>query len=195
MGLVLTPVEGLTISASLTDLGGILWYYGNAGKSKGTSTFSGLKDLQLESIKNGEIMDNLKAVGKDFASSMLIKEVKSRTLLTPVPFNADLAVKYELPFYRPLAVGLTGNYMAYSGIPYYEGRFALSWNPCKFFGIVGDIGFGSLNEVYSVAVNAGIGRFRATAGFSNGFGGNIPYTSTPLLPRNKVLTVGLTYDI
>ena len=195
MGIVITPLEGLTISAALTDLGGIVWYYGNAGKSKGTSTFSGFNDLRFESIKEGKILDNLEDVGNQFLSSVLVKAVKARTVMTPVPFNADLAVKYELPFYRAVAVGLTGNYLAYKGLPYYEGRFAASWNPCKYFGIMGDIGFGSLYEVYSVAINAGVGRFRATASLSNGFGGTIPYTSTPLLPRNKVITVGLTYDL
>jgi hypothetical protein len=46
-----------------------------------------------------------------------------------------------------------------------------------------------------LGLNASIWKFRITAAMSNGFGGNIPYTNTPLKPNNKVITLGLTYDL
>lgn len=147
LGIVVKPFDGLTLSASVLDLGGILWYYGNA--------------------------------------------VKSRTKFSFVPLNANLAVKYVLSFYKALSFGLTGNYFNWRGQPYYEGRFAAAWNG-KFLGVTADIGRGSLGTVYGVALNAAVARFRITAGFSNGFGGTIPYTSTPLKANNtKYLLLAL----
>lgn len=43
--------------------------------------------------------------------------------------------------------------------------------------------------------DAGYRNFRITVGYSDGFGGTIPYTSTPLKPNNKMVTFGLTYDL
>lgn len=54
---------GFTLSASAMDLGGILWYYGNAGKSSGTYTFEGLKDLTVDEMDQESILAKIKAAG------------------------------------------------------------------------------------------------------------------------------------
>lgn len=56
----------------------------------------------------------------------------------------------------------------------------LAWNPWKWLGM---------------AANLAVKQFRLTAGYSDGFGGTVPYTSTPLKPNNRVFTLGLTYDL
>ena len=193
-GIVVKPFDGLTLSASVLDLGGILWYYGNAGKSKGTAVFSGVKDLSFDNLKKGDFSADLAAIEDEFIGPVMVQAVKSRTKFSFVPLNANLAVKYDLPFYKALSFGLTGNYFNWRGQPYYEGRFAAAWNG-KFLGVTADIGRGSLGTVYGVALNAAVARFRITAGFSNGFGGTIPYTSIPLKANNKILTLGITYDL
>ena len=53
----------------------------------------------------------------------------------------------------------------------------------------GNINFNLVS--YGFALNAAVARFRITAGFSNGFGGTIPYTSTPRKPITKYLLLVL----
>ena len=195
LGVTLTPAEGLTVSAAALDLGGILWYYGNAGKSQGTTTFSGVEQLSTEEIKEGKISEHLKKVRDDFFESLKIKSVKDRLGLEAIPLNLNLAARYELPSYRKLSLGLTGNYVGFKGMSYVEGRALAAWSPWEWLGIVADGGTGNYGAVYGFAVNARVHRFRITVGQNNGTGGTVPYTSTPLKANNKITTVGLTYDL
>ena len=208
LGVVVTPFEGFTLSASALDLGGMLWYYGNAGKSQGTAEFTGVKNLSMEEIQDDKIMDQFSGVLDDLLGSVRIKEAESRTSLEFVPLNVNLGIKYEMPFYRALALGVTGNYIGFNGLSnllgnklgrngmsYLEVRGALAWNPWNWLGITGGGGYGSYGPVWNAAANVGLGGFRLTVGYSDGFGGTIPYSSTPLEPNFKMVTVGLTYDI
>ena len=195
LGVVVTPLEGLTLSASLLDLGGMFWYYGNTGMSQGSVTFTGLENLSLEEIQNGNIKDQFNDELDELLSSLKLKSVRSKKALEMIPFNVNLGAKYELPFYRPLAVGVTAEYSNRKGMNYMEARGALAWNPWEWLGVTVNAGAGSFGAVWGAAFNAAYKRFRVTVGYSDGFGGTIPYTSTPLKPNNKVITAGLTYDL
>ena len=195
LGLTVKPFDGLTFSASVLDLGGMLWYYGNAGKSEGKTTFSGMKELSLEDIKGGKIMDQFKDVQDEFLHSIRIKSVASRTAIEAIPFNVNLGLKYEMPFYKALAIGATGNYVNMKGMSYWESRGVLSWNPWTWLGLTANTGTGSYGTVWGAAVNVAISRFHITAGYCDGFGGTVPYEGTPLKANNKMVTVGMTYDL
>ena len=195
LGVVLTPVEGLTLSASLLDLGGMFWYYGNAGRSQGSVEFTGMDSLSIDEIKDGSIKsqfdDELAALG----SSLKVKELKGRPALEFIPFHVNGGIRYDLPFYRALSIGASGNYLHVKGFSYAEGRGVLAWNPWKWLGITANGGVGTYGPVWGAAVNAAIWKFRLTLGYSDGFGGTIPYTSTPLKANNKAVTLGLAFEL
>ncbi|MBP5504799.1 MAG: hypothetical protein J6X89_01700 [Bacteroidales bacterium] len=195
LGVTVTPLEGLTLSASMLDLGGMLWYYGNCGKSQGTTTFTGIQSLTMEELQEGKIMDKFSDVKDSFLNSLKLKALDDKTVLEGIPFNINLGAKYEMPFYRALAIGSTANYISGRSMTYREVRGVLAWNPCACFGITGNYGTGTHGQVWSCALSAAVCKFHMTAAYSNGFGGTIPYSSTPLQPNNKMLTVGLTYDL
>ena len=195
LGVVITPLEGLTIAASALDLGGILWYYGNAGKSQGTTTFTGMDSLTMDEIQSGKLKEQFKDELDAFVRSIKIKSVKSRTTLEAVPVNLNLGVRYEMPFYRPLAVGLTGTYYGVHGMPYSEVRGALAWNPYAWLGVSANAGAGTFGALWGFSANAAYKQFRLTLAMSNGFGGTIPYSNTPLQPNAKTLTLGLSYTL
>lgn len=194
LGVVVTPFEGLSLSASIVDLGGMFWYYGNAGRSWGITHFTGMEDLSLEEIQKGNIKDQFSDELETLLGSLKIKP-GSRKALGLIPFNVNLAARYELPFYKPLSIGATGNYINMKGMDYMEARGVLAWNPWEWLGVTANAGAGTLGAVWGAALNAGYRNFRITVGYSDGFGGTIPYTSTPLKPNNKMVTFGLTYDL
>lgn len=194
-GVVVTPVEGLTISASALNLGVLVWYYGNAGRSAGTVRFDGFKDLSLDDIKGGKIKDQLTPLKDEFLNAMRLKSVSKRVSVEAVPFTFNAAVKYAMPFYDALSIGVSGNFVRWSGMSYKEFRGSLAWNLSRKLGITGNIGRGDYGMVWGAALTVGIHKFHLNAGIQNGFGGTIPYSSTPLKANNKCLTVGLTYDL
>ena len=195
LGVVLTPLEGLSLSASVTDLGGLFWYYGNSGQSKGSVNFTGLEGLGMDDLNADGLKEKLNEQLDQFKQTLKLKPVRSQTLFEPVPFQANLAVRYKLPFYRALSLGATGNYVGTKEMPYMEAQGVLAWNPWSWLGVVASGGSGSLGPVWGAAVHAAFKNFRLTVGYSNGFGGTIPYTSTPVKANSRQLTAGLTYDL
>ena len=65
LGLVFTPAEGLTISASVLDLGGMYWFYGNRAMSSGVAKFEGLDHVSMAQLN--------KTALKEMAASFAIK--------------------------------------------------------------------------------------------------------------------------
>ena len=195
LGVVVTPVEGLTISVSALNLGAMVWYYGNAGRSAGIVQFNGFDNLTLDQIKEKKILDQFNLLKDEFLSSMQLMSVKKRVCVETVPFTINAAVKYAMPFYNALSIGVSGNYVHWIGMSYKEFRGSLAWNLSRKLGITGNIGKGDYGMVWGAALSVGIYKFHLNAGIQNGFGGTIPYSSTPLKANNKCMTVGLTYDL
>ncbi|MBQ4200881.1 MAG: hypothetical protein II648_01130, partial [Bacteroidales bacterium] len=177
------------------DFGGMFWYYGNAARSQGKTSFTGVKNLTLEEIQSKNIMGQFENVKDDFLGSLRLKSLDKRTALEFIPFNANLGIRYEMPFYKALAVGATGNYVSMKRMSYYEVRGALAWNPWSWLGVTANAGTGSHGPVWGAAANVALKRFRLTVGYCDGFGGTVPYSDIPLKANNKMVTVGMTYDL
>ena len=132
---------------------------------------------------------------RHFSSMLKPEHVKRGWTFNAIPFQANAGIKYVMPFYDRLNVGVIGQYNGYAGRPYWEARFGVGVNPLKWLDLSANIGRGSFGTVFGVAGSVCIGRFRIQGGLQNGFGGTIPYEGTPLQPNSKTITFGLTYDI
>lgn len=195
LGLVATPLDGLTLSASLLDLGGMLWYYGNAGRSRGNITFTGVDGLTIEDIEEGRIAEQFNGVKDEFLNSLKLKAEGDKVALESIPFNVNCGVRYDMPFYKPLAIGATAGYFHQSGMSYSEVRGSLAWNHFPWLGVTADAGIGTFGPVWGAAVNLAICRFRVSVGYEDGFGGTVPYNGWPIKANDKSLTLGLSYDL
>jgi len=195
LGLVATPAEGLTLSLSVLDLGGIYWYYGNRSATSGPIMFEGLENVGYENLNANYLKDWLVETAKGYLEIMKPVSRSDRWRWQSMPLEANLGVKYEMPFYRRLAVGATGRYLANAGLPYGEGRFGLEVNPLDWLDLTANVGYGSLGAVWGVAGAVKMGHFRLTAGLQSGFGGTIPRKIVPLAPHFKSFSFGLSYDL
>ena len=195
LGFVVTPIEGLDISVSLLELGALVWYYGNAFTATGNTTFLGLSGLTMDEMNvdylKGVMTEYGKAALEDFSAYKKSKNVQ----LQMVPFQSHVGIKYRMPFWEALSVGATGMFTEYQGMPYKEARLGVAVCPLDWLDLTANYGVGSYGTVFGVAGSVRFLRFRATFGLQNGFGGTIPYTSTPLQANSKTLTFGLTYDL
>lgn len=195
LGLLATPAEGLTISLSLLDFGAIYWYYGNRASVGGTATFEGL-DVMYEQLNGDDLKDMLLADGKDFLSLMRpIGYYGDNWRFQKMNLNANLGVKYEMPFYRRLAVGATGRYIGSQGMPYWEGRGALEINPVDWLDITANLGGGTQGMVFGLAASVKFHRFNLTAGWEDGFGGTLRYWRIPVQRNFRTLVVGISYNL
>ncbi len=196
LGLLATPADGLSISLSVLDLGAIFWRFGNRAAMGGTMSFDGLENATYDQLSSAE-----------FKKLLDEKKAEAMEMLKPIGFSGtykyrqnletqvNLGVKYEMPFYRQLAVGATGRYINTVSMPYWEGRLGLEINPIKWLDIVADGGYGTLGPVFGLAAGVTIYRFHLVAGLQNGFGGTVPYSSTPIKANFKTVTIGLTYNL
>lgn len=195
LGIVATPAEGLTLSLSLLDVGGMYWYYGNRAESTGPLQFDGLDNLSYEQLNLGGLATQLLDVGKEFLQVMKPVSRNDKWHWVGLSMQANLGVKYEMPFYRRLAFGATGRYIARSGLPYWEGRLGLEINPLNWLDLVADAGMGTYGPVWGVAASVKLYRFHLTAGLQNGFGGTVPYSGQALEPNYKSVSLGLSFDL
>lgn len=196
IGVVWKPFEGFTLSASALDLGGILWYYGNAGTSSGTYTFEGLKDLSTDEMDEESMGAKLKEAGDELLAVVKPKAVEGRFSLKAIPLSANLKASYALPFFNMLSVDLASRYTGYSFcVPYWETRGGVSFDYPGIGHLGLSAGGGTCGFVYGVNGFVDFLSFRLYASYENGIGGVIPYESTPLKANNQVLSLGLIYKL
>lgn len=195
LGLVWEPADGLQLAASVTDLGGLFWYYGNAGEASGQFVFTGLSDVKMEDINLEGLITQVSDIGESLLKTVALKRVSRRIGWDGLPFQANAGIRYKMPFYKALSLGLMGNYAGYQSLPYWEGRFVVAVNPLPWLDGCFSIGPSSLGLTWGAALQVSVYRFRLHAGVRNGFGGTVPYRSIPLKANAKTLVVGLTYDL
>lgn len=194
LGLVWKPFTGFTLSASVLDLGGILWYYGNAGTSSGSYAFEGLKELTMEELNQDKIVSKLKAAGEEALGVIRPMAVDGRYKFKAVPMSANLSASYAMPFWERLSVDATGLYTGYDFCaPYWEARGGLSLDFPRVAHLGLSAGSGAYGFVYGVCGSVDFCSFRLYAAYENGIGGVMPYSSTPLKANNNVVTLGLAY--
>lgn len=194
LGFVWKPFDGFSLSASVLDLGGILWYYGNAGTSSGSYSFEGLKGLTVEELEADRIMTKLKETGEEVLSVVKPKAVDGCFKLKAIPLNANLKAGYAMPFWKNLSIDASGLYTGYKFCaPYWEARGGLSvdFPGAAHLGL--SAGGGACGFVYGVNGSVEFQSFKLYAAFENGVGGVIPYENTPLKANNKTLLIGLLY--
>lgn len=196
LGLVWKPFKGFSLSASVLDLGGIFWYYGNAGTSSGSYSFEGLKNLGIEELEQEKILARLKATGDEVLGVIKPKAAEGRFKFKSVPFSANMKAGYAMPFWENLSVEASGLYTGYNFCaPYWEARggLALDFPGIAHLGL--NAGSGAYGFVYGINGSVDFLSFRLYAGFENGIGGVIPYTDTPLKANNNTIVAGLIYLI
>lgn len=195
LGLAYEPADGLTLSASVTDLGGMFWFYGKCTESRGTASFTGLQEVNLTDIDVMDLLGQLGAVGSEYLGTVSLQECPKHIDFFAVPFKAHAGIKYELPFWRALTVGVTGRYAHWPGMSCWEARFGAGVAPLKWLDVTGSFGKGTYGLTYGVSAQVKVYKFRIHAGLENGIGGTVPHKSWPLQPNGKTLVVGLGYDI
>ena len=169
LGVTVEPVEGLSISASVLDLGFISW---NSAVNA-TTSFEGEFD------------------GDDFSRVFTIKESGGKNYMKMLNYTAHAGVKYRMPFYDGLSVGALGTFQKNNK----EGRLGIDFTPFKFFSLAASGGYGTYGPSFGAAINLRAPFFNLFAGMD---GIVTKFAPKSFIPDTKVATlatVGLLITI
>ena len=137
IGLTAEPMEGLTLGASLLDLGYIRWD---------------------ESI-NGSIRYTERIF--DYGANLFELEVADRsTLARMLNYNIHLSADYVMPFYSCLSDGVLSTFQEY----FRDVRFGLALSPSKIISIAGSVAANTFGTDVGVAMNVRIPGINLFAG-------------------------------
>lgn len=145
LGLEYKPIQDLTISASVLDLGFIVWKNNMKASSNGDAYFSLDKyvfnasgdadnsferewDRVLEGLAELYELDDCGDQGK-----------RVRML----GFTTKLGVEYALPMYRKLSFGLLGTARIQGPLTAASGRLSVNWKPVKVFSMGANVAYGT----------------------------------------------------
>jgi hypothetical protein len=157
-------VPGLTLSASVIDLCYINWKYMMTGQSTDAKVeFDGFGEVDYNDVENVVTAEMEQLI--DDASKMVefyyggIKEMK-----TALNATMYLGAEYNMPFYRPLSVGvLYGQcFSPFDCSKWYEARGYVNLSPVKWFELSVNYGYGTYGTTLGWVLNfhpAGINLF------------------------------------
>lgn len=146
-------VDGLKLSAAITDLGAIKWsnVYSYATDNTEYVTFSGFNDYDITSDDGAnESMDKM----KDDFQDMIRLYSKSKGGQENVMLNATLraGAEYALPFAKWLSFGELLTYR--TGVyAYKESRTSLCLSPCKWIDLTGNVAMTSMGNSMGFMLN------------------------------------------
>lgn len=147
LGAVYQIIDGLKVSAAVTDLGFINWNNNILlTQKKGQFEFDGFHDLAVKDANAApgstfkEQKNNYADQLTDFVSlqNQGDQGSESKTLAA----TANVGVEYQLPIYKPLTFGLLGQHHFNGDYSWTEGRLSANWSPLKW-----------LNGGVNVAIN------------------------------------------
>lgn len=169
LGVVLTPFEGLSVSAALTDLGFVAWKRNMSG-TMGTNTF-----------------ENSDEVADDIAELFHFKYEKSGgSYLSMLNAQANVGVRYRLPFAHCLSVGaLYSTRIGSTVARYNDFRAGVTFTPGRMFSLAGSAGISSCGFSTGAAMNLKLGPLNVFAGID----GIFTQVTAQYLPVNPISTV------
>ena len=182
LGVTVTPMEGLTVSAALLDLGFIGWKQNVSGSMSGTTSFTLAEDENI----GDELKDMFKFKSESSKS-------KVSDLLNT---RANIGARYVLPFAgRKLSVGALCSFrMGDSFSRYTDFRAGLTFTPGKALSLTATAGYSTYGFTSGAAINL-------RAGFVNFFAGmdgiftKVTAQYLPVNPVDAVAKVGLSFCI
>lgn len=169
LGVVVTPFEGLSVSAGLTDLGFIAWKRNMSG-TMGSNTFE----------SSDEVAD-------DIMELFHFKyEQSGGSYLSMLNAQANIGVRYRLPFAQSLSVGaLYSTRIGSTAARYNDFRAGVTFTPGRMFSLAGSAGISSCGFSTGAAMNLKLGPVNIFTGID----GIFTQVTAQYLPVNPVSTV------
>lgn len=144
-----------TVSASLLDVGFIRWNSNYVARSSGEPfVFDGFRDVSVTSDRGEAFDDKADSYGDQFSDFAHLEDQGDeggRT--TGIGATLNLAVKYNLPVYRPVSFGFLSSTRISGPYSWSEGRFSANYEPLKWLDGGINVSFNSFTTSFGWLVN------------------------------------------
>ena len=157
-------VPGLTLSASVVDLGYIKWGYMMGGQSTDAKVeFDGFGEIDYNDVEN-VVSAELERLGDDALKLVDFRYDGKSSVKTGLNTKMHLGAEYNMPFYRPLSVGVLYSqcFSEFESNRWYETRGFINISPLKWFELSVNCGYGTYGTSLGWMLNfhpAGINLF------------------------------------
>lgn len=148
-------VPGLTLSASLLDLGAINWQYMMSIENNGTPIeWKGFTDADIKDI-SGSLEAELEQLGNDAKQMMEFKVNDIKKGSTKLGATMYLGAEYNMPFYQPLSVAMLygKKFSPYTYSGWNEVRGYVNVAPLKWFEATANIGHTTYGTSWGWMIN------------------------------------------
>ena len=148
-------VPGLTLSASVVDLGYINWKYMMTGQSTDAKVeFDGFGEVDYNDVEN-VVRAEFEQLADDASKMVEFNYDGTREMKTALNTTMYLGAEYNMPFYRPLSVGvLYGQcFSPFDCSKWYEARGYVNLSPVKWFELSVNYGYGTYGTTLGWVLN------------------------------------------
>ncbi|MDR0961951.1 MAG: DUF5723 family protein [Mediterranea sp.] len=144
-------VDGLTVSASVLDLGFISWDKTNRAVSSNTYTFEGFKDPiyigeEGDNGQNNTLHAQLDALSDDLEKMFSFYDEGRHTVTSMLAATVNVGVNYEMPFYRRLSAGLLYTQRIQGNYSWSQATLLANVRPLKWIEASANIAYSSLSD-------------------------------------------------
>ena len=157
-------VPGLTLSASVVDLGFINWKYMASGQSTDAKVeFDGFGEIDYNNAED-IVNEELERLADDASKMMEFNYAGTSSAKTALNTKMYLGAEYNMPFYKRLSVGVlySQSFSTFESNKWYEARGFVNVSPLKWFELSVNYGYGTYGSSLGWMLNfhpAGINLF------------------------------------
>lgn len=150
-----TPVKGLTVSASLLDLGFISWKNDMLATTGGVKTFNTDRyTFSPDDNAPNSFSDEWDRFRDDFSAIYELDDAGDQGgRTTALHATMNIGVEYELPVYRPLSFGMLNTTRFAGSFTWTDFRFSANIAPCKIFSAGVNLGAGTYGASFGWLLN------------------------------------------
>lgn len=135
LGVTYKPIENLTLSAAITDLGFISWKNTHHASSQGDYTFDGFNNIYIGSDKDQteDIDDQFDQIGDDLEEMFSVYDDGTKTATQVLAATVNVGAEYKLPAYDKLKFGFLYTSRIHGKYSWHQGMLNVGVRPVKWF--------------------------------------------------------------
>lgn len=135
LGVTYKPIDNLTLSAAITDLGFISWKNTHHASSQGDYTFDGFNNIYIGSDKDQteDIDDQFDQIGDDLEEMFSVYDDGTKTVTQALAATLNVGAEYKLPAYDKLKFGFLYTSRIHGKYSWHQGMLNVGVRPVKWF--------------------------------------------------------------
>ncbi len=187
-------LEGMTISASVLDLGFISWADTHKAYNKGKEVvFTGFNDMQVEGGPGTAVEDQADMYGDRFSDLIAMQDGGVGSVTSMLGATVNVGVEYQMPFYRKLSAGLLSTTRIQGDYTWNEERISATVSPLSWLEASVNVGFGTMGTSFGWVANIHPKGFNLFVGMDHMMG-KLSKQGLPL-NSNTGVTVGINIPL